>query len=205
MDIKTLFTWKYVRFVLITVLLGAVGSGVWEWMLKPVISGSSEVVLNVATLGVTAFKNSLYQDIALGFREGPSLRLYFAVFGFLPTFIVAFMAGFLTSHRRVKIRRSESGLDRAMDWSFKPILMIVIFLLIFSIVQASQTAYINRAITYFQQLSAIAAPYLSDEQRLLIRSRFAQISTREDYAKLEDELAKVCRARNQRLPDFKVW
>lgn len=205
MDIKTLLTWKSMRFVLITVVLGAVGSGVWEWMLKPALAGSSEVVLNVATLGITVFKNSLYQDIALGFREEPSLRLYTVIFGLLPTSIVGFVAGLLTARRRVKSGRPESALDRAMDRSFKPVVLIAIFLLIFSIVQASQVAYINRAITHFQQLSAIAAPYLSEEQRLLNQSRFALISTPDDYSRLVNELAEVCRGKGLRVPPFDVW
>jgi hypothetical protein len=202
---KSLLTWKSFRFVLVTVVLGAVGSGVWEWILKPVLSGSSEVALTVATLGITAFKNSLYQDIALGFREEPSLRLYTAAFAFLPSMIIGFVSGIVVAHRRATSGQPESMFERVIDRSVRPVLLLVIFALVFSVVQASQVAYVNRAVTHFQQLSAIAAPHLSENQRLAVRSRFAQIATRDDYVKLVEELSGLCRSKSLRVPQFEVW
>jgi hypothetical protein len=55
------------------------------------------LALNVATLGIAKFKDSLYQDIALGFREEPSLRLYSVVFAFMPALALGFTSGLLSS------------------------------------------------------------------------------------------------------------
>jgi len=93
MGIRNLLTWKTSRYVLFTVILGALGSGAWEWMLKPIIRVASNFGLSIATLGLEKFKNSLYADIALGFHEDPSLRLYSVIFRLLPFFILGVIVG----------------------------------------------------------------------------------------------------------------
>jgi hypothetical protein len=47
-------------------------------------------------------------------------------------------------------------------------------LLVFFIVQANQLAYVNRAVGHMQQLFAIVDPYISDLERLRMRSAFAE-------------------------------
>ncbi len=63
---------KIIAGTFITILLGAVGSGVWQYILEPIISNSTESVLNIATLGYDSFKNNLYQEVAKGFHEESS-------------------------------------------------------------------------------------------------------------------------------------
>jgi hypothetical protein len=205
MNGKTILTWKLFRFVAITVVLGAVGSGVWEWLLKPALTGTSDLVLSIATLGVQSFKDSLYKDIALGFREEPSLRLYSAVFAFLPSMLVGAISGAYFAHVLHKRGVNEAILDKTTTWLVKPIFIGIVFLLVFSMVQATQVAYVNRAITHFNQLYAIAAPFVPDEQRLVFRSQFAQVASREDYVKVVDGLVQVCRGKNIAVPEFSIW
>lgn len=205
MQIKDLLTWKNARLSLITILLGAVGSGVWEWLLKPALAGTSDVALSIGTLGVERFKDSLYQDIARGFREESSLRLHSAVFSFLPAGVLGLAMGFLFGRARAKSGQPDGAIERVVDALLKPVLILVVFVLVFFIVQASQVAYVNRAITHFNQLSAIAAPYLSESERLIHRSQFAQITSRADYVKVVESLAATCQSKNLNVPSFSVW
>ena len=58
--------------ILATILLGAIGSGVWEYLLKPFFEFGTKFILNIATLGIETFKNDIYLQIAKGFMEKAS-------------------------------------------------------------------------------------------------------------------------------------
>jgi hypothetical protein len=207
MKIRELLTWKTVKFIAVTILLGALGSGLWEWLLKPALTGTSDVVLNIATLGFDKFKGSLYQEIAFGFREEPSLRVFSVLYGLLPCFLIGLGTGMFFAHSRLKSAGNSSSVaaKKIIDLMLKPLLLVTTFLLVFSIVQASQVAYINRAITHFNQLSSIAAPYLSEQQRLMSRSEFARISSKADYERVIADLRSVCMKNGVKPPEFFVW
>lgn len=205
MSLRTILTPKALRFVLVTIVLGAVGSGAWEWMLKPFLLGASDFGLNVATLGIRSFKDSLYKDIAHGLHEESSLRLYSAIFGIFPLFLLGVVTGITQTRRAAKSGITNTTQERIINWLAKPLFVVLIFVLVFSVVQANQLAYVNRAVTHAQQLLTIVDPYVSDDQRLLFRSRFAQVSSREEYAQLTAEMESICRTKSLRVPEFSVW
>jgi ABC-type nitrate/sulfonate/bicarbonate transport system permease component len=205
MAIGDLLSAKTVRFIAITIFLGAIGSGAWEWVLKPALTSVSEFGLNVATLGIKSFKDSLYKEVALGFHEEPSVRLYVAVFGFLPSFILGILTGFLRGQNRSAEPETTTIIDKVVVKLFRPFLILVIFLLVFAVVQANQMTYISRSITHFHVLLQMTSPYISEHQRLLYQSRFAQVSSKDDYAKVVDELTTICHTNNLKTPEFSVW
>lgn len=47
-----------------TILLGAIGSGVWSWLLAPSLQWIGRTVLNLASLGANSYKDAVYQQIA---------------------------------------------------------------------------------------------------------------------------------------------
>jgi uncharacterized protein (DUF342 family) len=63
---------KTLQWIVITILLGAVGSGFWEYILKPIALSSTNIFLGIATLGMVSFKNSLYVEIAQGNLKEPN-------------------------------------------------------------------------------------------------------------------------------------
>lgn len=204
-SLHTILTPKALRYVLVTIVLGAVGSGAWEWMLKPFLLGASDFGLTVATLGIQSFRDSLYVDIARGHHEESSLRLYSAIFGIFPLVLLGMVLGAMQGRRIFRSSISNTAQERLITWLAKPLFVVLTFVMVFSIVQANQLAYVNRAITHAQQLLTIVDPYVSQDQRLLLRSRFAQVSSSEEYAKLTTEMERICRARSLRVPVFTVW
>ena len=59
---KTVLKWAL--GVVGTLLLSALGSGVWQSLLGPAIHASSRWVLDLASLGLTSYKNGVYEQIA---------------------------------------------------------------------------------------------------------------------------------------------
>ena len=72
-------TRKIAGTVIITIFLGAIGSGVWQYVLDPMFSSSKNIILDIATLGVTSFKDNLYQEVAKGYHESASYAVYFKI------------------------------------------------------------------------------------------------------------------------------
>jgi hypothetical protein len=203
--IRNPLTVKALRFVVGTVILGAVGSGAWEWVLKPSLVGISEFGLNVATLGVQSFKDSLYRDIAQGLHEKSSLHTFSILSGVFPGI---FLGVFAAKMRLRKSELSETATAKVSVWgkhSDKIVVLMLLATFVFFSVQANQLGYVNRAVTHVQQLLAIVDPYIQENERLMYRSQFAQISSREDYVKLTNALTAACQAKSLKVPNFAVW
>ncbi|SRR6266568_4509175 len=204
MKLVDIFNARTLKYAAVTVVLGAVGSGVWEWLLRPALAGSTDFLLSVGTLGVKTFKDSVYTEIARGLHEGVSLRLITLVFAFLPGVLtglvfVSLFALFRLKANKAPVPALSDRLLAALSVSF------VVFISAFSLVQAVQISYVNRAATHFNQLLSIASPYLQEPERTSFRSRFAQIATQEDYETLVRALDEICRKNGLRTPHFDVW
>lgn len=78
------------------IFIGAIGSGVWEYVLEPSLKSSSNFILRLATLGIDSFKDDLYKEISNGFHEKPSLSLLssFSAIYIGITLVIAFFAAF---------------------------------------------------------------------------------------------------------------
>ncbi|EGR2464993.1 hypothetical protein DYC54_17610 [Vibrio cholerae] len=69
---------KYIKLTLGTIgaiVIGAIGSGVWEYILQPVLKNGSNAFLELATLGAESYKDDLYQEVAKGYQEKASFSL----------------------------------------------------------------------------------------------------------------------------------
>ena len=196
---------KTLKFATVTVVLGAIGSGAWEWLLKPALAGSTNFLLSVATLGVNTFKDSLYAEVARGLHEEASLKLISFFYSFLPGVAIGAVAMLLLAHFRMKANKEPVPAAISDRFLAAAAVSFVVFVSAFSVIQAAQLSYVNRAATHFNQLLAIASPHVQESERLLFRSRFAQVATRAEFEVLVRTLEDVCRTNNLRVPSFDVW
>jgi len=109
---------KVVLAVVGTILLGALGSGFWEYVLEPSLLGARDVVLNVASLGVARFKEQLYMEIANGAPESVAITVLVQT-----TFLLVVVVGILTFlaflARRWLFRqrkKMEDEIDAFLKW-----------------------------------------------------------------------------------------
>jgi gas vesicle protein len=85
---------KNLQWIVITIFLGAVGSGFWEYILRSIALSGTNIFLEIASLGVVSFKNSLYVEIAQGHHEEPSLALLKFSLSALPAAILGILLTF---------------------------------------------------------------------------------------------------------------
>src|SRR3984893_5979771 len=70
-----------------TILLGALGSGVWQSVLGPGIHASTRWALDLASLGLKSFKDSIYLQVAADDQARIAARTLFLV-TFLQQFVI---------------------------------------------------------------------------------------------------------------------
>jgi hypothetical protein len=58
-----------------TIVVGALGSGVWDLALKPSAQWMGQLVLTAVTLGSGAMKDQIYREAAKGFHEAAALEM----------------------------------------------------------------------------------------------------------------------------------
>lgn len=73
------------------------------------------------------------------------------------------------------------------------------------LVDLSRVSYENAAVVHFQQALKIASPYLTDPDRAMIESKFAQTHSKSEYVAIVDGLAKTAKEHGQQVPPFSAW
>lgn len=216
---------KLIGAISVTVVLGAVGSGVWEYVLKPGLSGTTAVVLDIATLGIDSYKDSLYSEVARGFREKSSVTLLSVAMYLIGIFAVTIAARIfplwsriMRSHgissnpetQQVKsslLKTVQHQANRIVFQKPSAVILIIgyIFISVFMFVGMTRVIYVNSAQSHFYQSLRIIAPYIKIQKEQEMVSAFSSVSTELDYRDLIAELKSIAQQNSETLPKFEIW
>lgn len=199
---------KVVLGVIGAIFLGAIGSGVWENLLSPLMGVCTELAINIITLGKESFLNSIYEDIAKGFSERYSIELYYTVWFLVFSFFLGYFRAdkFSLKKKAKNLSDDEKEKYANRDKKFTNYLLFFLVLILFSlIIQGSVDRYKNRAIIYIEQSIRICSPYLSQKEINHLFSQFASIKTKEDYIALDENLRDIAGKNDKELPDFEIF
>jgi hypothetical protein len=222
---------KKVRWLLAvagTLLLGALGSGIWQDILRPVVHISTRWVLDVASIGMKNYKNSVYEQIAADNHTLVAVYTQIIVLYFLLP-VVMFSSLFAYS-RLLKLRRlirdylgedepmNELSADALKQQAISDLKRTAVFSaalwiaailccagIMTLIVSAARLAYVDSADTHYHQVLRLVSPYLDAHEILQVDSDFSQIGSREDYVKLLTNLEQPCRSHGRTVPQFDPW
>lgn len=195
--------------------LGALGSGLWE-LIKPLFVWASTTSLDVVTLGLDSLRDGLYADAASMESDRVSYSVLAVITGIFSGIIFGSLM-FLWVKRRDKdknlLQEQDPEARRAsiqvkmsqLQRSRSVALAILAVSLSAQVFMAQRTIYISRAAAHFNRLCAIAEPYTPQENLTLIKSGFAQMSTRAEYINLTNKLSAIIRANKAKEPDFLVY
>jgi hypothetical protein len=93
-----------------TIVLGAIGSGVWE-LFGPVLPWIGSAILNVATLGLQQLRDGLYVVIARGSGEYAATALFGLFSGLLTAGVSGQYGGCVARRKKWELER-ETREDR---------------------------------------------------------------------------------------------
>ena len=217
-----------------SVLVGALGSGVWVNILGPGLSWTRDLLLNVASIWVDSWKDGIYREVAEGFRETASVQAH-ARLTVLMTMLVSGLVVFVWAfEKQVRgkweelVSRFAGSKESASDGvaskedlqrhllALKPelgrvrrgnyISVVLVAVWVGLLIMSSvRITYVTSAVAHYEQAMRIAGPYLSSTEEKEIASAFAQVSSKAEYVAVVSKVEKVALARGQRVPEFSVW
>ena len=190
--------------LLSAIVLGAISSGVWQYIMDPLLSSGSRVMLNLATLGMDSFKNDLYREVAKGFYEKASSALYsqfnilfiiacigFSIFMVLKTKeLIQRKSEMMEELQRIEAKEEknirsieeirEDLRNTRAERFLKVIYVFLVLNLVFlsaQFVTSKRDKYVNSAIAHYSQLRKIVSPYITQTELMTLDSRFSQIQS----------------------------
>jgi len=222
-------TWIY--YILLAIVLGAVGSGLWEKVFKPVLSMAARIFLRASTFGFATARDSIYKDIARRSLNKPIIFILFLIL--LASSALTGMAHGRYKHLSIpeetaikidqeKEKEREIFSTMSIDEQKKKLaanraeirelerkisaddLLMSITLFIIALYGYVRNSYISSAISYVDQAIAICAPYLTSIEVTKLFAQVASISSRGDFEKLVEKLSDIAGKNNATLPSFPI-
>ena len=183
-----------------SIILGALGSGLWELCLRDFCIWIGHGILSATTLGITSVRDSFYVEIAKGRTD--RVGIYLVYFGFI-FFGALFGLYAATTKFGRKLRSNMSAEVDRIGTLFSGFFLV--FLYAFLTVRLISISYTTNAIDHYEQVYAISLPFLSAPERDQVRSDFARMKTKADYVSVLSKLQSKARDHKVDLPKFSVW
>lgn len=192
---------KFALGVIATIILGAIGSGLWERFLGPFLDWLARVTVGAFAWGHTSYRDSIYENAAKGFHEAHSLAVYTLVLGLLPMFYLFILLRHPTAQGTTAApsKFRETVRSRKGFWLVFILAMIVFVAVNFS---ALRLRHINETITYSLATFEIVRPYVGEDQYARYRSRYFALRTAAEFEVLHREVQAVAKARGVQLPNY---
>lgn len=189
-------TWLKAIFALIgSILIGGIGSGVWEKILSPLFNFISNSITTILSFLSSTYSDSLYQSATHVYKtNNPSLLLIYII-------SILFFIYALNSK---KDNNFINGLVKASKIYIQGWTGVVFAgsLLILSIFFVTRYDAINTIRSYSQQQMEVLRPYIGEEKYLRLRSDYLQIQNKHDFEKFLLNLYKDSESANIKINKF---
>jgi len=208
--------------------LGAFGSGLWDWLVKPALVAVGKQIFEVLTFNLEAAKDSIYENIALGQIDRWGLTNHSCLLILTVGAVMAVTLSNVSEQRELeRMVRRTFGLDKphakqsevdenVMKTRMQRLVrimrimnvgLIASFLMMIGSMafEGIKTGYEADATNHFYQSLAICDPFLDKDQAKQIASQFSRIKHRSDYLRVINTLDAVAREHSLQLKPFSVW
>ena len=186
------------------IVVGAVGSGVWDVVAKPGLSSAANLLLRILASGSDKIRDLPYSMAALNPYSLPSLLLFLACAS-APAYACGRATISLLPDRLYMKLFLDEEVWRRRQRQLAGVLFLYGFVLI--AVGFTSLSILNRAIAVRRIYDAnmeIIAPYVPSEEVLRLRSEFASMVSQADYFALKAQLKAVAAAHKVRLRDEEI-
>jgi hypothetical protein len=212
-------TEHWVLSIFVTILLGAIGSGLWDAALKPVTRKLGGVLFTMLTFGAKRARDKIYKGASMGHHELPSLYILLiclsigiaALISSQIRLYAAVYAPELTGAHIVEkciekeAEKQKECIREAIKEKMTPTVQILSLLATFiCVVFGYRFAAVNRmnlVTTYYGQCLKAVRPFLTEAELFLIEQRYALMTTKEDYDEIIRQMAAVAKTNSASLPE----
>ena len=162
---------KRVLGIAAAIVLGALGSGLWE-LCRPALTLAGTAIVETSTLGLTSLRNALYEQAATSLGRPTSIGLWTTRTNVL--LLLCAGLGFLLFRASYQGNRQAMGPMRRAPELFT-------LLAVIELVVLARTQYVGGLANHYERLVVLAAPVLSDDEVKRSHAAFSQIKSREQF------------------------
>ncbi len=181
-----------------TIILGAIGSGVWEKLLSPFISFLGNTLSSTIAKISSSYSDSIYTKAAILETVDYSDRA--AVLIIFIFMVLAFIYSINTLKEIRPVRLSiESVKECFSGWRgviFSGAFILIIFILI------SRDSLVRDIQNYSLKHMEIVHPHVTEKEYLLLRSQYLQMTNENDFKEFTKKLSKHFVSNSLVLPEF---
>lgn len=207
--------------VLIAIVLGALGSALWEWALRPLGSKFGNALFSIITLGAKRASDRIYAGASLGHRELPSLNILMIALVMLTALLLSSQLTYYVNIRPSMddqvfldacAKKGESEKKGCIREQYKKSIepqvkiwsALSVFLSVFIFFKFHTVSRMNFIVTGFNHLLRIIRPYIDESKLHLIEQKFALMNNQEDYEELIDNMLTIAVENGVSVPDLGV-
>jgi hypothetical protein len=224
---------KWLLLGVATLLLQALARGLWQAWLAPALHYAARWALDLASLGFSGYKNSVYQSVA---TDNPAqtdiqilnwvLWIYFMLLFWWGARILEGNADLQRQSRqtlkelsgapatadpeitidklRARVAVNLRSLRRTQVFDYAFVIFIGLFC-VSSVLSYVRLSDVSLADAHYHYVLRAVSPYLAPGEHVLVESDFTQINNREDYVRLLSRLEAQCKAHARTVPKFDPW
>ena len=188
------------------IFLSLLSNIIWA-IIEPLFENFLVYFLRFTTFGITKISDGIYKEIAKGLHEKVSIEIFTMISPFFIVFIVFTATLIYKVHKKITNPESSLGSSKiVLTDLFKSkiyILLNFIVLTLFSLIvfiNSIQVIYINKVVTYYNQMITIISPSITAEDNEKFNSDFSQIQSKDDYVRIIESIQKVARNNNYITP-----
>lgn len=199
------------------VILGAVGSGVWEIAGNPLLRFFSNVAVYIVTFGKEILLDSIYEDIGRGYSEVYSIGVFFFLaiiiaclsligFIFIRLIFKDLVARFEGEPERERLTKQKvKRMKRRFQYMWYIGALFTLLFIILTTTKFLVALYKNGARSHIYQSVTICSPYISEKEEKELLSKFALIKSRNDYINLNNQLKNIAEQNGVELPELEPF
>lgn len=203
------------KWVLSTILVGALGSGLWEILISDLLSWFGLASLEVISYIFSGFRDTLYYKVSDGalvlYMKLPAM-LAAIIFVSLPLFSLykfglrdrIFYTHYPTTKRYVTTVKNEDnskgGFKKPSIINFR-VSVLGAFVIAYAFL-AFSSLYTARAANFIEKSMDIIAPHISNDKRLNLIATYRSVNDSESYMVMYSELKALEKELQIELPDF---
>ncbi|MCU7845326.1 MAG: hypothetical protein KZQ93_15965 [Candidatus Thiodiazotropha sp. (ex Monitilora ramsayi)] len=183
------------------VIVGAIGSGIWDRVLSPAIDGVMRFVADAYGSFSAGYRDAIYSqaaDVALGLTSPLSMSLL--------VLVTVLLLGIYSA----SLIHLSGIFDLRANGPFAKInvLMLTLFTLamgVISLLITSQSAAMDKTSVYSVRSMEIVRPYIGEEKYFLLRSEFFSVDSADSFYDFNGRLIKNAEDAGVQLPEYKPY
>jgi NADH:ubiquinone oxidoreductase subunit 5 (subunit L)/multisubunit Na+/H+ antiporter MnhA subunit len=201
-----------IKWVLGTIVLGALGSGLWELFISDLFNWLGLASLELATNLFTDSKDKLYERVSDGavvsYLKLPATLITFILAILLP---IIFLSNYIIEYLINSFNEGEEEHEEKYKEQYKSsgnltfrkylIALMSIAVVLYALL-AFRYLYTANAANFVEKSVDILAPHISENKKLALIAEYRSIKNSEDYEAIFSKLKDLEKEHGIELPEF---